>query len=278
MRHHEQTHELEMKQQRSVHNVREDHICKQHQTELNNQEEYMRRAQRELKKKHALETKQQPKSLKQKEVLIRKQFRDTCKIQTRQYKALKTHVLQTTPKDEQKNTIRKLKEEQRRKMALLGDQYEQTIAEMLQKQSVRKLLYIYTGLCFFLQDCNYTTAPKPGICDITKIFTLWFISQIRMDESQERETTQLAERLQHELEILTAYQSKSKMSGEQQRSREKRELEERVSVRRTLLEQKMEEETQQFLQERSERIRLLHERQGREVEQFDDESTRLGFR
>ena len=36
--------------------------------------------------------------------------------------------------------------------------------------------------------------------------------QIRMDESQERETTQLAERLQHELEILTAYQSKSKMS------------------------------------------------------------------
>ena len=99
-----------------------------------------------------------------------------------------------------------------------------------------------------------------------------------MDESQERETTQLAERLQHELEILTAYQSKSKMSGEQQRSREKRELEERVSVRRTLLEQKMEEETQQFLQERSERIRLLHERQGREVEQFDDESTRLGFR
>merc|ERR1712241_1272808 len=37
------------------------------------------------------------------------------------------------------------------------------------------------------------------------------------------------------------------------------------------------EETQQFLQERSERIRLLHERQAREIEQFDDESTRLGF-
>ena len=40
----------------------------------------------------------------------------------------------------------------------------------------------------------------------------------------------------------------------------------------------MEEETQQFLQERSERIRLLHERQAREIEQFDDESNRLGFR
>ena len=72
-----------------------------------------------------------------------------------------------------------------------------------------------------------------------------------MDENQEREATQLGERLQHELDILTAYQSKSKLAGEQQRSRERMELEERVSVRRTLLEQKMEEETQQFLQVRS---------------------------
>ena len=38
-----------------------------------------------------------------------------------------------------------------------------------------------------------------------------------MDESQEREATTLAERLQHELEILTAYQSKSKMAAESQR-------------------------------------------------------------
>ena len=45
-------------------------------------------------------------------------------------------VLQTTSKDDQKVVLKKLKEEQRRKMALLGEQYEQTIAEMLQKQSV----------------------------------------------------------------------------------------------------------------------------------------------
>jgi len=235
LRHHEMTQELETKQQKTVHNLREGQLTKQHHTELGNQEEYMRRSQRELKKKHALEIKQQPKSLKQKEILIRKQFRDTCKIQTRQYKALKAQVLQTTPKDEQKTVLKKLKEEQRRKMALLGEQYEQTIAEMLQKQS------------------------------------------IRLDESQELEANQLADRLQHELEILTAYQSKSRMTAESQRSRERRELEERVSVRRALLGQKMEEESSQFLQERSERIRLLHERQAREVEQFDEESTRLGF-
>jgi len=235
LRHHEMTQELETKQQRSVHGLRENQLTTQHNTELVNQDEYMKRSQRELKKKHALELKQQPKSLKQKEILIRKQFRDTCKIQTRQYKALKSQVLQTTPKDDQKLVLKKLKEEQRRKMALLGEQYEQTIAEMLQKQS------------------------------------------IRLDESQEQEATVLNDRLQHELEILTAYQSKSRMAAESQRGRERRELEERVSVRRALLGQKMEEESSQFRQERQERVRLLHERQAKEVEQFDEESTRLGF-
>ena len=68
------------------------------------------------------------------------------------------------------------------------------------------------------------------------------------------------------------------MAAESQRSRERRELEERVSVRRALLGQKMEEESSQFLQERGERIRLLHDRQAREVDQFDEESARLGFR
>jgi len=235
LRHHEMTQELETKQQRSVHGLRENQLTTQHRTELNNQDEYMKRSQRELKKKHALELKQQPKSLKQKEILIRKQFRDTCKIQTRQYKALKSQVLQTTTKDDQKVVLKKLKEEQRRKMALLGEQYEQTIAEMLQKQS------------------------------------------IRLDESQEHEANQLGDRLQHELEILTAYQSKSRMAADSQRGRERRELEERVSVRRALLGQKMEEESSQFRQERQERIRLLHERQAKEVDQFDEESTRLGF-
>ena len=215
----------------------------------------MKRSQRELKKKHALELKQQPKSLKQKEILIRKQFRDTCKIQTRQYKALKSQVVQTTTKDEQKIVLKKLKEEQRRKMALLGEQYEQTIAEMLQKQSVG-------------QPC--LDGPS------------WLISlsptQIRLDESQEGEANQLSDRLHRELEILTAYQSKSRMAADSQRARERRELEERVSVRRALLGQKMEEESGQFRQERQERVRLLHERQAREVDQFDEESTRLGFR
>lgn len=235
LRHHDKTQELEYRQQKTVHALREEQVQRQHSTELANQEEYMLRSQRELRKKHALEIKQQPKSLKQKEMMVRKQFRETCKVQTKQYKALKTQILQNTPKEDQKAVIKKLKEEQRRKLALLGDQYEQSIAEMLQKQC------------------------------------------IRLDESQEIEAQQMKERLHYELEILMAYQSKNKMQAQAQRDRERRELEERVSVRRALLEQKMTSETQRFLEERSERIRLLHEKQERELEEFDEESARLGF-
>ena len=115
MRHHENTRELEYKQQRMVHQLRDDQIRKQHQTELANQTDYNTRREIELKKKHALEHKHQPKSLKQKELQIRRQFRETCKIQTRQYKAWKNQILSSTPKDEQKSVIKKLKEEQVRK-------------------------------------------------------------------------------------------------------------------------------------------------------------------
>ncbi|CAG2067109.1 unnamed protein product [Timema podura] len=235
LRHHEKTRELEYQQQRAVHQLREDQIDRQHVTELRNLEDYTQHSERELRKKHALELKNQPKSLKQNETQIQKQFRETCKIQTLQYKALKTQILQSTPKEEQKAVIKKLKEEQRRKLALLGEQYEQSIAEMLQKQS------------------------------------------IRLDESQEVECHRLKERLRYELDILIAYQSKNKLQAEVQRNRERKELEDRVCVRKALLEQKMVLETQQFLKERSERIRLLHERQDRELEQFDEESARLGF-
>lgn len=136
LRHHELTKDLEYRQQRSIHQLRDEHLRKQHQTELTNQQEYNSRRENDLRKKHALELKQQPKSLKQKEIQIRRQFRETCKIQTKQYKAWKAQILVSTPREEQKNVMKKLKEEQMRKLALLGEQYEQSIAEMLQKQSV----------------------------------------------------------------------------------------------------------------------------------------------
>lgn len=82
LRHHEKTQELEYRQQKTVHALREEQVRfrshingfsfrvillkvkNQHDTELTNQAEYMKRTEREMRKKHALELKQQPKSLK----------------------------------------------------------------------------------------------------------------------------------------------------------------------------------------------------------------------
>lgn len=152
LKHHEKTQDLEYRQQKNVHMLREEQIVKQHTTELQNQTDYTERAEKELRRKHLAEVKQQPKSLKvrshiagatttttnnspkkhvcplrlsvkqQKELQIRKQFRETCKVQTRQYKALKAHTLQATPKEEQKAVIKKMKEDQHRKLTLLGEQ------------------------------------------------------------------------------------------------------------------------------------------------------------
>lgn len=49
--------------------------------------------------------------------------------------------------------------------------------------------------------------------------------------------------LQQELELLNAYQSKIKMQAEAQHDRELRDLEQRVSLRRALLEQKVNGQT-----------------------------------
>lgn len=84
MRHHEMTKDLECYQQKAIHQLREDQIRKQHNIELVNQKEYNNKQLNDLHKKHALEVKQQPKSLKQKELQIRRQFRETCKTQTLQ--------------------------------------------------------------------------------------------------------------------------------------------------------------------------------------------------
>uniref|UniRef100_A0A8C9W1Y2 non-specific serine/threonine protein kinase n=1 Tax=Scleropages formosus TaxID=113540 RepID=A0A8C9W1Y2_SCLFO len=235
LRHHESMQELEFRQLNSVQRMRADLIRVQHQTELTNQMEYNKRRERELRRKHVMEVRQQPKSLKSKELQIKKQFQDTCKIQTRQYKALRNHLLESTPKADHKAVLKRLKEEQTRKLAILAEQYDHSINDMLSTQA------------------------------------------LRLDEAQEAECQVLRMQLQQELELLNAYQSKIKMQTDAQHDRERKELEQRVSLRRALLEQKIEEEMQTLQNERSERIRSLLERQAREEEAFDSESMRLGF-
>ncbi|TRZ10558.1 hypothetical protein HGM15179_016543 [Zosterops borbonicus] len=137
IRHDESTRELEYRQLHMLQKLRMDLIRLQHQTELENQLEYNKRRERELHRKHFMELRQQPKNLKAMEMQIKKQFQDTCKVQTKQYKALKNHQLEVTPKSEHKTILKSLKDEQTRKLAILAEQYEQSINEMMASQALR---------------------------------------------------------------------------------------------------------------------------------------------
>uniref|UniRef100_A0AAR2KKU8 Serine/threonine-protein kinase TAO3 n=1 Tax=Pygocentrus nattereri TaxID=42514 RepID=A0AAR2KKU8_PYGNA len=235
IRHDESTQELEHRQLKTLQKLRMDLIRLQHQTELENQIEYNNRRERELHRKHVLELRQQPKNLKAMELQIKKQFQDTCKVQTKQYKALRHHQLEVTPKSEHKTVLKALKEEQTRKLAILAEQYEQSINEMMASQA------------------------------------------LRLDEAQEAECQALRHQLQQEMELLNAYQSKIKMQTEAQHEREQQKLEQKVSLRRAHLEQKIEEELASLQKERTDRIKHLLERQEREMDAFDMESLRMGF-
>ncbi|KAL2092519.1 hypothetical protein ACEWY4_012317 [Coilia grayii] len=234
IRHDESTQELEHRQLKALQKLRMDLIRQQHQRELENQIEYNNRRERELHRKHVLELRQQPKNLKVLELQIKKQFQDTCKVQTKQYKALRHHQLEVTPKSEHKAVLKALKDEQTRKLAILAEQYEQSINEMMASQA------------------------------------------LRLDEAQEAECQALRHQLQQEMELLNAYQSKIKMQTEAQHDREQQKLEQKVSLRRAHLEQKIEEELASLQKERTDRIKHLLERQEREIDTFDMESVRLG--
>ena len=71
-----------------------------------------------------------------KEQEIRRQFRNAVKIQEKQYKILKEHKMQQTLKADQKALLSKLKDDQMRRLAMLADQYEQSINEVMTHQNV----------------------------------------------------------------------------------------------------------------------------------------------
>lgn len=97
--------------------------------------------------------------------------------------------------------------------------------------------YLFTHIKWWIYNFKYKTPNFPkyeqSIADMLQKQSL------RLDESQEIEGQQLRERLQYELEILTAYQSKNRINAQTQRDRERKQLDDRVSVRRSLLESKV---------------------------------------
>lgn len=67
---------------------------------------------------------------------VRKQFHETLKIQSRQYKILQKQKLAQSPRELHRDIIRKFKEDRIRKMADLASQYDASVSELLRKQKV----------------------------------------------------------------------------------------------------------------------------------------------
>ena len=84
-----------------------------------------------------------------KEQAIKKQYNDTVRIQHRQYKALEEQVKSAVPRDRYKEALKQTREERMRKIAMLAMQYERTISEMAQQQTVRSNLVSVHLLGFY---------------------------------------------------------------------------------------------------------------------------------
>lgn len=103
---------------------------------------------------------------------IKKQFQDTCKVQNKQYKALRNHQLEVSPKGDHKSLLKGLKEEQTRKLAFLAEQYEQSIKEMMDSQAVRTsrqgsaessgFIYSFIFYLYSSPRCDWTQNRKPS--------------------------------------------------------------------------------------------------------------------
>lgn len=88
---------------------------------------------------------------------------------------------------------------------------------------------------FFHALAFLSTPPPPT----PRLLSTVGLCQLRLDEAQEAECQALRQQLQQEMELLNAYQSKIKMQTEAQHEREQQKLEQKVSLRRAHLEQKV---------------------------------------
>lgn len=278
LRHHEKTQDLEYRQQKSVHALREDQvrhslihtnrrlyiyslsqqISKQHESELKNQKDYMERAERELLRKHATELKQQPKSLKVR--LISFHIVTALKPFISQYLAKGASNTQAIPRDLQnadpaiqgvestnptnntkrwtKSCDKKVEGGTTTKIDAFG------WSGMLSKSVKYKILKltqisptVRTKYCRYAAEAIAAFRWKSRMWVKQKISRRNFFYKLLVHLTGE--CSQLRDRLQYELNILTAYQEKNRLQAQSQRDRERKELEERVSVRRALLESKV---------------------------------------
>ncbi|XP_072043945.1 serine/threonine-protein kinase TAO3-like isoform X2 [Amphiura filiformis] len=258
LRHHEQAQSMEYRHMKQIQNLRNEQMERQFGTELTNQADYNKTAQQELRKKHATETKQQPKNLKAKEQLIKKQYREACKLQMEQYKA-KEQSIKKQYRDACKTQMKQYKALQGQMLQTTPREKHKTVIKKLREEKMRKMATLGEQYRLSIQEMLESQSLK-------------------LDESQERECKELEEKLRQEMELLHAYQSKTRLHLEGQHDREKKDMEERVSLRRARLESKIDEDSVRLQTEKTERIRHLLDQQQREIDTFDADSTEMGLK
>ncbi|KAI1731702.1 protein kinase domain-containing protein [Ditylenchus destructor] len=220
-KHHGVTKELEQNHFKEIELMKKRHMDSQHESEINNQKDYNKRALEDIRKQHALQSKQQPRELRSKEAQIRKQFRQAVKIQTRQFKAYQSQMLQTVPREEQKELLQRLKEEQNRKIAALADQYENTIEKMVVEQTVKLESW---------QEEDVKKLSEKLSKELSMLTDFQERQKAQLNTSIERERVQLLDRINLRLAILEQKMNEDNVRFEQERQRQLRQLTDRQSA------------------------------------------------
>ena len=166
-------------------------------------------------------------SLQSKELQIKKQYNDTVKIQTRQYKALQKHMVASLPAERKKEILKQSKEEQLRKIAMLAMQYERTITDMAQQQTVSVFYGTLISLCVrvYVSILYYVTLIMHTLslgCALSL--------QVKLDEAQVAEQNALRKQLHQEQELLQRFQESQEEKLKAQHSREKTALDIKVEM------------------------------------------------
>ena len=237
LKHHQTISELRHKQFEERENLRKKQISTQHETERQNQEQYMRQCKDQLRRKHVKENAAQPRQIKEKERILKQTYRSRVAELEERFLEYKNHIRKMTGigSKEKKEVIKRQKEEHDRGLSLLMNQYQENVEQM---QALEKF---------------------------------------ELNNSQKDELKLTNDKLNGEMEQLYAYQSQVKMYSDKQKQQDYEALQQDLSMNLIKIEQGMTETRQKLQLEIEEKLARLKEQHNLEVNDFDEQSKQMGF-
>uniref|UniRef100_A0A1I7ZPW3 non-specific serine/threonine protein kinase n=1 Tax=Steinernema glaseri TaxID=37863 RepID=A0A1I7ZPW3_9BILA len=98
---------------------------------------------------------------------------------------------------------------------------------------------------------------------------------VKLESWQEDEARQLSEKLTKELELLSAFQSRQKISLENQCERERVQLSDKIARRKTVLECRIEDEMKKLEDDRNRQLKVMRDRHAEELALLDEDAAIL---